>query len=395
MAWLVPFKDNDDDYVLGVKKEKRMKSLLYGNGINIQFGGSDNTNSSIIIRAIREAKKTDFPNHIIIDDGELLLFLFGQLFLHFKMILNGEMDLYAISSIEKNELQNFKKRYNNIKSINIANVGFEDYYFIYDLVCHKYKIYNPIKYNVRQALKDLFIYSIYNKGKVNDIYKSYPVKLESFFKSYSNYFTTNYDKNIELFTGRTVYYLHGSFHIRNGIYNTDSLRNQIEDSPIDNCTIDETHYYLYSNALTTYSGDYKLSYIKQAKTANDVVERMTHAYNDDKIIKEEIDNWMNDPNQLVRKLGQSIIAKFNNPELQFPQTYPIKEFQSISDSLDIVGLSPYNDTHIFDTINENKKIKYIKFYYYNDSELKVVKSLLNRQSVYFENVSNLWQEYGV
>ena len=42
-----------------------MKNLIVGNGINIQFGGSENTNKSIILRAIKNCKELDFPKHII------------------------------------------------------------------------------------------------------------------------------------------------------------------------------------------------------------------------------------------------------------------------------------------------------------------------------------------
>lgn len=231
-----------------------MKTLVFGNGINIQFGGSDNLSKSIILRAIKCTKEVDYPTHIIADDPSLILSLLGHLFMQVRGVLNGEYDSYAFTTDLRICLNDFKSRYSTRKSLNVATVGFEDYYLLYDLMCYKYKIRNPEKYYVREALKYFFLYSIFNKGNVKQIYKSYPARLIDFFNGYDELYTTNYDINVEAFTGKKVRYLHGAFHIKADVYNPESMRNKMSDSPIKYCIIDDKYYYLYSNALTTYSG---------------------------------------------------------------------------------------------------------------------------------------------
>ena len=245
-----------------------MKTLLFGNGINIQFGGSDNYNSSIILRAIKNTKDSDYPKHIIVDDPSLILSLLGYLFLEVRDILAHRYDSYAFTIDEKQSLEDFIRRYGTCKSISIPDIGFEDYYLIYDLFCYKKKIVNPDRYDIREALKAFFLYSIYNRGRVNEIHKRYPAKLKDLFSGYDSFFTTNYDMNVEMFTKKTVNYLHGAFNIKAEVYNPNSLRNQMSDSPLKGYDVDVNFFYLYSNALTTYSGNQKLFRIKQGMQAN-------------------------------------------------------------------------------------------------------------------------------
>jgi len=56
----------------------------------------------------------------------------------------------------------------------------------------------------------VFIDSIYNNGKINSIYQHFPQRFIEFVNEFDCIFTTNYDKNIELATGREVLYLHGA-----------------------------------------------------------------------------------------------------------------------------------------------------------------------------------------
>lgn len=372
---------------------KQLKTLLFGNGINIQFGGSDNLSKSIILRAIKSTKEVDYPTHIIAEDPTLIVSLLGHLFLQVRGVLNGEYDSYAFTTDLRSCLDDFKRRYSARKSLNVATVGFEDYYLLYDLMCYKYKIKNPEKYYVREALKCFFLYSIFNKGSVNQIYKSYPAKLTEFFNGYDELYTTNYDINVEAFTSKEVSYLHGAFHIKADVYNPDSMRNKMSDSPIKDCIIDDKYYYLYSNALTTYSGYSKMFSIKQHGDANSAMDKMSKAYQENKTIKEAVDVWEKDANEIIRKMAECIKLKLSDSNLEFKETYPIKEFTAISDELSIVGLSPNNDTHIFNIINDNGLLKSVIYYFHNSEEIEAVSQLLNNHKVEFVNVIELWDKY--
>ena len=370
-----------------------MNTLLVGNGINIQFGGRENLNKEIILRAIRNTKSEDFPKDIIVDDPELLLSLLGYLFLEVRQILAHKYDQFAFSSDEKAALGDFINRYDKRESLSIADIGFEDYYLIYDLFCYKNRIVNPEKYYIREALKVFFLHAIYNQGRVNEIYRHFPCSLKRLFRSFDSIFTTNYDKNIETFAEVPVYYLHGAFHIRADVYNTDSLRNKLNDSPMRDYKVDEEHFYLYSNALTTYSGNSKLFSIKQGMHANEAIRKLAVAYQEDPDVKKSVDEWEKDTNELVRKLAEAAKIKCVDPDLQFSEAYPIKEFEAIEGSLSIIGLSPNNDTHIFTMVNENSKIESIEYFYHSEAEIDQIKTLILKHPIKYSDVHLLWEKY--
>jgi len=368
----------------------RVKNLILGNGINIQYGGMDNTNQSIISRATKLCKDKDFPKHIIVDDPDLILQMIGHLFLEVQSVLKDGYDKYAISSDEKRSLQEMRDRYIGFQNLKLTDVGFEDYYLIYDLFCHKNKIVNPDKYYIRETIKRFFLHSIYNSGKVNEIYKNFPKQCYPFLSQFDRIFTTNYDNNVETFTGKTVYYLHGAFHIKAEVYNPYSMRNQLSDKPIADCSIDEAYYYLYSNALTDFSGFSKDFSITQGGHANSAVEKMAIGYLENKVIRDDVDSWANSDNMIVRNLYESIMLKIANPDLRFDETYPLEEFNKIQDEAIIIGLSPYNDTNLFDRLNQNDKIKQITYYFYNPIENTAVNSLLSSRDVEYADVKDLW-----
>lgn len=58
-----------------------------------------------------------------------------------------------------------------------------------------------------------------------------------------------------------------------------------------------------------------------------------------------------------------------------------------------MGFSPNNDTYIFQGINDNLKLKSIKYYYFAKEEVQDVQQLLSNHEVIFEDVSLLWEKY--
>ncbi|ARC83397.1 hypothetical protein U732_2314 [Clostridium argentinense CDC 2741] len=370
-----------------------MKSLLVGNGINIQFGGYENTNEAIIVRGIKALEKDNFPKHIILENTEDLVNLIGYLFMEFKYMMNDNYNKFTLSNEEQLCLDDMRKRYKNRKNLILSDIGFEDYYLIYDLFCHKNNIVNPEKFYIREAIKTFFIYSIFNNGKVNEIYIKYPEKLRDFFVSIDNIFTTNYDENLEKFTQKGVYYLHGSFNILDNKYKEDSFRNMLTNKATDDFNIDKNYYYLYSNVLTTYSGFGKNFSMNQSCQANEAIKKMANGYQNNPTIKKDVDSWKFTDNEALRNMYDSIILKVNDEKLEFEEQYPVNEFKSIKGELIIIGLSPNNDTHIFKAINNNGTLKNVTYYYYDKAECDIVSSLLSNFVVQFLSVKKLWKEY--
>ena len=77
-----------------------------------------------------------------------------------------------------------------------------------------------------------------------------------------------------------------------------------------------------------------------------------------------------------------------------PHAHSIKEFQEITGELIIFGLSPYNDYHLFEIIN-NAALEKCIFFYYNDSECERIKLLLPQlnaeKRLVFQSAKKFWE----
>ncbi len=67
--------------------------------------------------------------------------------------------------------------------------------------------------SVTQGFEQLLLDSIYNDGKLQELYHNMNKKVKRFFNGYSKIFTLNYDNNIENLTHKSVYHLHGDFSV--------------------------------------------------------------------------------------------------------------------------------------------------------------------------------------
>ncbi|WP_438348000.1 hypothetical protein ACP8HI_20430 [Paenibacillus sp. FA6] len=368
-----------------------MKNILIGNGITIQFGGSDYLNSNILKRVVNNIKEESFPKEIYpMELEQWIQYLFSQL----NNILDGVYDLYVVTESDNMALSDFKQRY---KSRNwyttFHSLGFEDYFFIHNLVCIKNGVVNPEKYNTREALRVSLLDSIYNSGKINMIHKKYPLELRDYFQGYNNIFTTNYDNNIEVFSDREVNYLHGAFHILDDVYNPDSLRNQLSDRPLDSGLIVSGYDHLYSNALTTYSGETKDSIINMRKSANIAISKFVDGMQTKPELMSEIEEWKESDNQIVRNMYESIMIKLENPEVSFSEYDALQKFSDIEGSITILGLSPNNDNHIFKEILNNQRIDEIIYYFYDESEGNRVRNLFGNKKVTRKDVKKFWEQF--
>lgn len=372
-----------------------MKNILVGNGVNIQYDNRNYTTQNIVLRMLTDLDNEDYPCDYIIDDPLLLKHYMGKLFLAAREALNGEFDRYITCTAEREGLKDFKERYNEKKkSLRIADIGFEDYYLIHDLLCHKTGIHNPEQFIIRESLKMAYFHSIYNHGDLNLLYQKYEDGLVVFLKSFDNIFTTNYDSNLEAATGKKIYHVHGQFDKLSETYNPNSFRNHLDDNPLEEISNEQKYQYLHSTALSTYCGDYKRYQIKQNTLANTAVENMANSYQTIESVKKDVDSWKYVDNQLVVNLGQAIKLKAANPDLCFQEDYSAKEFQEITGELVILGLSPYNDYHLFEIVNNAPLTKCV-FYYYETSECNRIKTLLpkvgEKKKLYFKSAKDFWE----
>ena len=371
-----------------------MTNLLVGNGTNIQFDSQSYTTKQIVLRILKNFEREDFPSHVIADPKYTLRNYIGLLFMEIQGVVEGKYDGYANNTDERDSLLSFKERYKDLETrVKITDIGFEDYYLLHDLFCHKHHIMNPDQFYIREALKLAYVHSIYNDGRLNSLHTKYPDKYVQYLSSFDNIFTTNYDSNIESVTGKVVFHIHGQFDILDEAYNIESFRNQLPDAPIKNTVFDEKYFYLYSNVISTHCGAYKRFFINQNTIANEAIDAFVHSYETNEEQKAIIDSWLDSKNQLLSNLGNAIKLKTENHSLCFMEYYHFDEFDNITGELEILGLSPWNDFHIFETIN-SAKLNSCVFYYFNESECEKIADLLptlaNDGVLHFRSAKAFW-----
>lgn len=325
----------------------------------------------------------------------MLKWYIGQLFLFARDILDGEANIYANCSAERKALVNFKEKYGEKKkSLRITDIGFEDYYLIHDLLCHKMVVGNPEQFVIREAMRMAYLHAIYNNGHLNLLHKKYSKSLVAYLQGFDNIFTTNYDSNIESCSGKEVYHIHGQFDKLSEVYNPSSFRNQLSDNPLDGIAYDEKYNYLHSTALSTYCGEYKQFHLNQYTLANEGIEKMAKGYVENEFERKDVDSWKDERNKLIVNMAEAIKLKVENPELRFQEDYHIDEFKSITGELSILGLSPYNDYHIFEII-DNSDLEKCIYFYYDEAECSIIKKLLPNlrtdKKLVFRDVKEFWR----
>ncbi|MBR6506907.1 MAG: hypothetical protein IKT37_04820 [Clostridia bacterium] len=353
-----------------------MKNLLVGNGVNIQFDNQNYTTSEIVLRLLKNCDRDDFPAHIIVNEPYLLKNIIGQLFLEARLALQGEYDSYVTCVAEEASLMSFKEQYlKKLNTLRITDIGFEDYYLIHDLACHKYNIGNPDQFYTRESMRIAYLLSIYNDGKLDDLHKKYPPKFVEYLKGFDSIFTTNYDSNIDSIVEKKIFHIHGWFKQLAAVYDASSFRNQLPDAPIENAVVDNNYYYLYSNALTTHCGAYKEFQLKQYSYANEAVTKLAIAYKTNPTVKNDVEQWINDKNKITSNMGHAVKLKASNPNLIFSDDFHFDELSKMQGELEILGLSPWNDFHIFEAI-EKSEITQCTYYYFSDEQRDKVLEML-------------------
>ncbi|MEQ8469867.1 MAG: hypothetical protein RIC35_01700 [Marinoscillum sp.] len=365
-----------------------MNHILIGNGLIIQYGGSDYLNDRIIERAFELLNSEDFPGFAFpVEIGDWIKLLH----LTIPEIIHGEFDHYAVIGNEKNDLLSFKNRYKNTTAIN--QVGFEDFFFIHQLYCRKNKVDNPDRFYIQEHIKRFFIHSIYNSGKINQVMKSFPSGLKTYLLNFDSIFTTNYDSNLERFIGTKIFYLHGAFHFLDDPYDPKSLRNYLSDRPLDSAPDLTGYEYLFSNCISYSSGELKDSKGTQGKLANEALEKFRVAFQNDPKLKAEISKWGKADNSLVNKLYESIVKSSEDNNLKYSDNHSISNLSDIKGNLTILGLSPFNDSHIFKRIQENGELKKITYFFYDKSDCEILKSKIKGKEIAYKDVTQLWKSF--
>jgi len=365
-----------------------LKNVLFGNGLIIQFGGARYTNAAIVNRALENVERGCFPAHLYPSECAALIHVLHQEYLP---VLDGAYDKYAGPSFERAALDSFKARYGERRNCSIDEIGFEDYFLLFELVHNKLSVKNPERFHVRGVFRRMFLDAVFDGGAIQQVHKSFPSLFTDWLSDWDVILTTNYDSNLESVSSAEVLHLHGAFDTLSDVYDPNSLRNQLSEDLLDGEVVDCGYPHLYSSCIISYASDMKSFSMSQSSMANSAMDKLVAAYENDPTVRVEIESWPEDM-PLLRRMREAITMKSANPELQHSEQYPLAKLRELSGDLTIVGLSPMNDNHVFDEIAANQAIRTVKYYHFEAAEAEEVAARFEGKGVALLDVHDLWTE---
>lgn len=316
------------------------RNLLVGNGINIQFGGVAYSSNFILKRMKYNSRlwKYDrlFNNKITGKEIE-------NIFKGFVDIANAIIEDKYKSLTDNQDIldaiKDFQDRYHD-KVKQPYEIMLEDWLLLIYAFFLKDKDLSNYNIGVVQGFKELLLDGIYNDGKIQEIYQNMNKQVKSFFKGYDKIFTLNYDNNIESLTHKTVFHLHGDFSVLHDSENKENVLGYIRSKKGELAYIPEMKH-CFCNALLNFSGKLKYKYAESRHKIILESEKYLEKYKSDP----NFINYISEENQLYAEM---IKTKFKHPELKMATEYYFNELKNIEGQLDIIGMSPNNDAHIFD-----------------------------------------------
>ena len=320
-----------------------MENILIGNGFNIEIGGSEFSNESIIQRVHKNIFTKDYSKQITaeITAGELKAIIDMVENQVFQDTLLGRYDNMCVTDDEKRNLDRVKANYSFGDTI-----GMEDYFLLLRLYHHKYNDQQEIIKGSFFAFKYLFLDAIYDEGKIQELYRNLTDRrfreLKRTLNHYDNIFTVNYDWNLEKISAKEVKHLHGQFDKLDSQFISGTVFERVRSGifRLEN-PVDSSNKHLYSNTIMGFCGADK----------------------------------------------ENIMKIFNSIE---SDEYPTKKISDISGTISIAGISPNNDEHIWNLIRNNTEIDKVIFYYYSDKDKEATEKSWGVSEMECRHVSEIW-----
>ena len=376
-----------------------MATILLGNGFNIELGGQDYRNESIIARLLKNIETKDYSNTLFnkdkINNDDLASILPG-LYYEFKRMIIGQYDKFCITSEDISLLALLKERYSlNTK---IIEIGMEDFFVILRLFHLKYNDDHDLIKSTHDGLSWMLLDSIFNEGKIQKIASTilppYKNHLTQKLELYDEFYTVNYDKTIELITEKKVHYLHGDYETLHDQYNPNTLiGHYFFENGITN-PVNPTTKHIYCNGIMGFSGIYKERIIKIFENGQFGADSILKLYNTGMIVQfneklEALKNSKKENDQLAYGI---IKAKLKYPQLEMHQ-YPMKKFKGIDGDLHILGISPYNDDHIWNAIVGNPRLAKIIYYYHENESITLINKNYSDERFKFIPDTEFWAAF--
>lgn len=303
------------------------KNLLVGNGINIQFGGYENYSNKAIIKRVINNIETERTRQYLpqCSKEDVLTFLEKSRQIITDIKHYKPKEEYLFLLME---IERISKQYKSDTPID--RIGMEDFF-----ICMEYAIEkdDPDEF-VHDAFREyhmLFLDAIYNDGKINDI--DYGSQFGGFISKYDNVFTVNYDLNIDRYA--TVNHLHGCFDVLAPEFDVNS---EYSKNNPDKCKAEQmnrAYSHVYSNTIMSWY-------------------------------------WLDKYGDWLGKESE----------------YGADIFKAMEGQLDIIGMSPTNDYHLFLMINQSK-IRSVNYFFHSDADRDRIKEKIHKPITY-RKVEKLW-----
>lgn len=368
-----------------------MKTLLLGNGINIQFGGKAYTNYCIMERIKFKARMGGYEE--LFDNtlsGKEIIGILDNFVDIANDIRNGKYDAFVDNKDDKDDkdikdaLIDFQSRY-KFEIEKSYQIMLEDWFFILQMFFLKHEDIASNSTAAIQGFERLVLDAIYNEGKIQELFTRIPTKAKEFFDSYDDIFTLNYDNNIENLIKKQVFHLHGDFSVLTESENPETVLGYIRTKNKESVVVKGMEH-CFCNALLNYSGELKYKDATELYNmivkSNDFVQKCRLS---DSLLADLYK--LKETNPLEYQIITTIIE---HPELAIGTEYYFDKFNSISGELHIIGMSPNNDNHIFNLILNNKSIQKVVFYYFSDDEKKYIETNYSNDLFVCKSVKDLW-----
>ena len=251
-----------------------MKSVLLGNGIDIQFGGKAYSNRFIMSRIIYGAQTGKYdPLFDGTISGDEIAGVFKGFLPVANGVLTGKYDAISDESV-LTAIQDFKSRFAGTEEFKkYYEIPLEDWFMLMQVFYYDHPDIADQKGSAQQAVARIILDAIYNDGKIQLLYKSMGKKVRRFFCGFDNIFTLNYDNNIEKLCKRQVYHLHGDFSVPMDCENPEMAQGYCRRASGECVTV--PHYeHCFCNALLDYSGYLKYN---RAKMNSDYTSFLNYA----------------------------------------------------------------------------------------------------------------------
>ena len=309
-------------------EQKQRRSVLLGNGVNIQFGGKAYSNRFILSRIIFNAQcdKYDGLFEGTLSGSEIEQ-IFRGLLPTANAILDKKYDNISADDEVKKAVMEFKKQNAERSEFNYYyEIPLEDWFLLLRLFFLDNPDLNDMWKASKQGFEWMILDAIYNEGKIQEIHQKMKKPVKRFFKSFDSIFTLNYDNNIERLINKKIYHLHGDYSVLADSENPETVQGFLNKQK-GKIVMNPDYPQCYCNALLNFSGKSKYKEAQNKVKGIEVLQRLKQLHDTD------IDKFktMRAGIELEKAENAQIIDTYiAHPELKIATNYHFGELEKLS-----------------------------------------------------------------